>query len=464
MKGDRSDRKKLLKEAKRLIRFRSVTTESNGAIACYVGRLLKKEHFRVRYQTERIGGIPFSNVLGVKGRGKRPLILMTHLDTVPPGPLPLWTKTGKNPWNPVVEGEKIYGLGSADTKLDILSKIFASHGIPAELMKHPLWIVGTFGEERGLLGARVFCKRIKRLGGYAFVSEPSELTWVHEHRGYLVLELSIPLDSVSRRVLPGQMFELEVTGKSAHSSTPQKGRNAIRLAFDFLEKVSREDPLLTLLFVEGGSSPNQVPPLARLMCSTSLKTLPSHPFVKIHKLTKITRPYGTIPWGTLLALFDAVDHGVRFRRYPMTSNVGVIQIKKRSLKVLVDFRIHPEDKNREVFLFFKRLMKKVLGRRKLHASFRIERDGPPLSVSPKSPIVRLAREVSRSVGEPFRLAKKPSCTEAGYLGEAGIPALVFGPGRSAGNIHAPNEYNELRQLERTKRLYKALIQRYCLRD
>ena len=456
-------RKELLREARRLIRLRSVTTDSNGAIACYVGQILRKEGFKVRYQTEKIGGIPFANVIGIKGKGKNPLILMTHLDTVPAGPLHLWTKNKKNPWNPAVRGERIYGLGSADTKLDILPKIFASRNVSVDSLKRPLWIVGTFGEERGLLGARTFCQRIQRRGGVAFVSEPSELSWVYEHRGYLVLEVSIPLRDAGGAD-PFVCFELESIGKSAHSSVPHQGRNAIRLAFDFLEKLSVRDSSLSLFSVQGGSSPNQVPSDAKIVFGTSVTKLPLSPFVKIRRVKKMNASDEKIPWKAFLELFEAVDEGIKIWRHPMTSNVGVLKKEKGSLKMLIDFRVHPKDDNRMVLLFFERLMKKVLRRHGLRAVFRIERDGPSLSVSPRSPIVRLARRASRASGIPFRLAKKPSCTEAGYLCQRGIPALVFGPGKSAGNIHAPNEHNELGQLEKAQRVYEALIREYCVRD
>lgn len=455
------DPSNFLAEAKQLIRLRSVTTETNRRIARYVGRLLREEGFEVYYQREKREGILFYNVIGMKGKGKDPLIFMTHLDTVPAGPSALWTETGTDPWKPSLQGRRIYGLGSADTKLDILAKIFAAREIPPSSMKRPLWIVGTFGEERGLLGARTFCRRVKGLRGYAYVSEPTGLSWVHEHRGYLVLEVTFPRRGSFRVRRDEQTFALEAIGKSAHSSTPQKGKNAIRLAFAFLQRLAQKDPRLQLLHAEGGSSPNQVPSSSRLVFATTLRHFPSHPSIQVHSLRRIPSG-GPIPWKALIDLFEAIDVAIQKRRRPMTSNVGVIQAKGPFLRFLVDFRVHPKEGNREILNTFQRLMQKTLRRHGLSPSFRIERDGPPLSISPKSPIVRMARRVSRRAGLPFRLEKKPSCTEAGLLWERGIPAVVFGPGRSLGNIHAPNEYNDLGQLEKAMALYHTLIRHYCV--
>lgn len=446
---------RLVQEAKRLIRLKSVTTDSNDLLARHVGTLLQEAGFRVLYETRREKGILFSNVIGIKGKGRNPLIFMTHLDTVPPGPLALWTKTGKDPWNPVVRGNRIYGLGSADTKLDILPKILASQNIPEKQMKRPLLIVGTFGEERGLMGARLFCKKRKGLKGIAFVSEPSGLRWVHEHRGYVVLELSIPLKG-KRSSYAGKTYHVKAIGKSAHSSVPHRGRNAIRLLFDFLKRM----PDIAVLSIQGGSSPNQVPAEAEATIVTERK-IPFHPFIRV-KRVKGPRRGIVIPWNAILDIFLAVDQGVRRWAHSMTSNVGWIGVEGKSLKILIDFRIHPKDKNERVILFFERLMQKSLKRHGLRVRFRIERDGPSLSLSPRSAIVNLTRLASRDAGIPFRLVRKPSCTEAGYLLRHGIPALVFGPGKSIGNIHCPNEYNDLRQLEKALQVYRVLIEHYCI--
>ena len=67
------------------------------------------------------------NILGTLG-GVDPsgLLLVTHLDTVDPGPLELWTETGGNPFALTQKGDRLFGLGSADTKLDALCKVFAA--------------------------------------------------------------------------------------------------------------------------------------------------------------------------------------------------------------------------------------------------------------------------------------------------------------------------------------------------
>jgi acetylornithine deacetylase/succinyl-diaminopimelate desuccinylase-like protein len=53
------------------------------------------------------------------------------------------------------------------------------------------------------------------------------------------------------------------------------------------------------------------------------------------------------------------------------------------------------------------------------------------------------------------------CTEAGLYTGAGIPALVFGAGRAANNVHAPNEWTSVTQLRKAVEFYTAFIEAYC---
>ena len=45
-----------------------------------------------------------------------------------------------------------------------------------------------------------------------------------------------------------------------------------------------------------------------------------------------------------------------------------------------------------------------------------------------------------------------------------IPALVCGAGVAGGNIHAPNEWTALSQLERSVDFYAGVIEAFCLAD
>ena len=47
-------------------------------------------------------------------------------------------------------------------------------------------------------------------------------------------------------------------------------------------------------------------------------------------------------------------------------------------------------------------------------------------------------------------------TEASLFSEAGLPAIVFGPG-DISNAHQPNEYVELTQLSQALNIYREIV-------
>jgi hypothetical protein len=62
---------------------------------------------------------------------------------------------------------------------------------------------------------------------------------------------------------------------------------------------------------------------------------------------------------------------------------------------------------------------------------------------------------------PLETEIKSGTTEAPVYQEAGMDAIVFGPGQAAGNIHKPNEHVPLADLERCIEVYRDLIIRLC---
>src|SRR5262249_3838053 len=150
------------------------------------------------------------------------LLLVTHLDTVPPGDASAWTATGGDPYRPTREGERLYGLGSADAKVDLVCKIAALAGIAPERLRRPIRLVGTYGEEIGLVGARDFVERGGAHGmRYALIGEPSELVAIRAHKGYAVYEAELELPD--RADAAGGAQRETLRGVSAHSSTPALG-------------------------------------------------------------------------------------------------------------------------------------------------------------------------------------------------------------------------------------------------
>ena len=114
-----------------------------------------------------------------------------------------WTATGQDPFRPTRDGDRLYGLGSADAKLDFLCKLAAIAEVDATRLRYPLRLVGTFAEEIGLRGARHLVESGETRGfRYALVGEPSELACVRAHKGYAVYEARIPLPELGQQQCP----------------------------------------------------------------------------------------------------------------------------------------------------------------------------------------------------------------------------------------------------------------------
>ncbi len=72
--------------------------------------------------------VPYDNAINVVGTHRprdeqgRSLILNGHVDVVPTGPLDMWERA---PFEPHIEGDWLYGRGSADMKAGLVANIFA---------------------------------------------------------------------------------------------------------------------------------------------------------------------------------------------------------------------------------------------------------------------------------------------------------------------------------------------------
>src|SRR6266478_2531285 len=146
----------LLSWCKRLVECRSVTNEGTRTIAELCAReLLAPNGIEARLLPSSQEGAGQVNLFAlIKGHdpAATPIVLNTHLDTVPSGDPTAWTECANDPFAATLRDDRIYGLGAADTKLDFAAKVFAlvRGGTP----RRDTYLVGTFGEEHGLVGAK----------------------------------------------------------------------------------------------------------------------------------------------------------------------------------------------------------------------------------------------------------------------------------------------------------------------
>lgn len=451
-------------ELARFVRFNTVSSRTNASFARHVSRILKRSGFRVTCQNKKFAGKVFVNVIGIKGNGGRPFLICAHLDTVPPGPPAKWTKTGKNPWKATIKKGSVYGLGTADDKGSLLAILTAVRNIPEDQLKRPLMVIGTFGEESGMGGALFFVKGWKGPKPCcALVGEPTRLGITYRHKGLGVIEIELLTGTPSKSARftqssprnPALLEWVPVTfkGKQGHSSRPHLGSNALEKAMNFLERHVRSNRNVRLISIEGGTAANLIPAYAKL---TFLRAADSSSAGLQDPLLECWRAVRKI----VTRLQSKKDRS--FYPSTITSNFGMARTKGNATKLVFDFRLLPGQSIQAIHAKLKKELSRKLKRYQVKWRIKIERDNPPLDLDRDHAFVRAGKRLLQECKLPIQLSVKPSCTEAGVYSSSGIPAIIFGPGQSSGNIHAPNESIGIKEIERAVDFYRQAIQRFCI--
>ena len=436
------------------------------------------EHAGLEVRRQVVDGIHVNLLAGPGGDANGPggVLLVTHLDTVPAGPgwqTDPWTLTEKDGW--------LFGLGVADVKLDALCKAEAARRLQGRACARPFWLLGTFGEEVGLRGARHFAQSdlFREVApSQVLCGEPSELQIIHAHKGYVVVHCTVR-DLKARLVSstgPG-VEEVHFAGKAAHSSTPHLGVNAIRKALAWAK--SSGSPVLA---ARGGTSSNVVPASCTLLVPTPReKGEPAPDEVKFFP----ARPLQPNLWralataGALEELWlETLPRGAD-PRFDPPGAVGGINVLASpeppaappdavygagELALQLDARLLPnQDPDALIAAFRARAAAWVaqLGGGELTLEIEVTRNASGMALPDDAPLVRSAAAVLARHGLEGKPRAKPTSTEAGVFARAGCEAIVFGPGRSTGNAHTANERIEMAQLEQACELYESLLVELC---
>lgn len=457
------ERGKLLEWCARLIGCRSVTTDGTRPIAKLCAEeLLAPAGIEARLIPSTAEGDAQVNLIAaVKGEDSTlaPLVLNTHLDTVPPGDTALWTECAGDPFRAAIKDDRIYGLGAADTKLDFAAKAaaLAEVGRP----RRDVWLVATFGEERGLVGAReIAAAGILPRGALAFVGEPSMGEIVTAHKGIVAFHLDLRFELVALD-RPASAQRAIFAGRSAHSSTPALGLNAIVTT---LEAIA-DYPHPLAASIHGGDAINKVAARCEVIFTgeapgLAAKAAQLEPAASVQKL---------IPREAIAALAAFTRQLAEFARRSglpepgyasptLTWNAGIIRSTENSIVFQFELRPPPAMSIDTIRAGVHQAAGMIAGlSERVSASIVEHRANPGFRSPETSATVELAIAALGTAGLPIKTAVKTGCTEAGIYAAAGLHPVVFGPGPSAGVIHAPNEYNLISQVEGALRFYRALL-------
>ncbi|NLN71710.1 MAG: M20 family metallo-hydrolase [Thermoplasmatales archaeon] len=153
-----------------------------------------------------------------KGAGKGTVWIVSHLDTVPPGDLGKWISP---PFEPRVDGGRVYGLGTEDNGQAIISSIHAVKAIPpGRLSGKSIGLAIVADEETtSAMGIEYL------LGKGCFTEDDLIIVPDWGSEGGTMIEIA------EKHLL---WVRFTVRGRQTHGSVPEKGINAFRVGTDFL--------------------------------------------------------------------------------------------------------------------------------------------------------------------------------------------------------------------------------------
>ena len=492
--------KRLLEDARKLIRINSVSTNGNEELANVVLSLmqergLKSQLQQVTHSLEDVSKRQF-NVIGILGdplvdrKIRKGLLLNTHLDTVGPGLLENWTETGGDPFAATIKDGKIFGLGAADVKLDFLCKLRAVDKFREKKLKMPIYLVGTCGEELGMFGAKYLIKSGALNPRYVVVGEPSDLKVVYAHKCMNIYRVNIGYQQVERDARGfNRRIDFHAFGRSAHGAYPHLGTNAIYSVFDFLKRSHEAGFDMRFTRLDGGETVNKVPDR-----STVQIYLTSHQFEDFKRFFREVVKSESKERAFRVELGGVGDTGVKFLPDPLfpcvqdvaeffrgiasdfekvkdetydpafsTVNLGMFRQNPGQIEMSFDLRLLPDLVVEDIERHIQEGIKKIANKyQALNVTAVRERATPGLNMTLDHELVKACQEAMINAQIEPLLAKKATSTEAAQYFQAGYEAVVFGPGKSQGNSHSPNEHNLLEHLEKATAFYERLIERTCL--
>ena len=233
----------------RLVRTESITGDE-GAVQDLIADLLRDAGARVErvevdpaearrdpeWPGEEMARDRLPIVLGRVGRpGGRRIVLVGHVDVVPPGDVATWAG---DPWSGRIDGDRLYGRGACDMKGGVAAiltavKAVRDAGLAGQLGGEIL-VASVPSEEDGGQGM-LAAIRAGATGDMAVITEPTGLDVVIAHAGAITFKLTVP-------------------GRAAHASVRREGVSALdklRVLARALEadetarNAAETDPLMT---------------------------------------------------------------------------------------------------------------------------------------------------------------------------------------------------------------------------
>lgn len=288
-----------------------------------------------------------------------------------------------DPFEPDVRDGRMYGRGSSDTKGPMAAMMHALASLAEDNVTPPcdVWFAATIDEEFSYRGVVALCDGLQ--ADAAIVAEPTSLQPVIASKGVV-------------------RWKIETIGKSAHSSKPQLGINAIAQMAHLITAIENDAQRLA------------------------------------------ERPHPLLG--------------------PATCNIGVVRggvqinFVPASCEIEIDRRTLPGESCDQVLAHYQSLLDSLTAK---HPGFRAVLHPPlltdvPLETDPGTAAVQRLVAILHDMQLDSTLVGVPFGSDASKFGQLGIPSMIFGPG-SIDQAHAADEYIECKQVPLAEQIYRRFM-------
>ncbi len=363
----------------RLVAYPTVSDQPVTGIAAYLADRADALGMRV----ERLGSAhpgKCNVVCSVGPQGTDGLVLSGHMDVVPVEGQP-WSS---DPFALTRRGERLHGRGACDMKAFLAATLEGLARLDLRRLQRELVLVWTYDEEVGCLGSRALVEQLagRPLPSLALIGEPTSFEILRMHPGHAAARITC-------------------AGRAAHSSKPDLGSNAIRLAARVLDALERlaEDWRRDVRFAEVLERPFVVMNVARIHGGSAINIVPDRCVIDVG--------FRPLPGMSPEALFEALSE--------RACGVDPASVTAELLRVT------------------------------------------PAMLTPEG--TRL-EELLRPHARSQALGAASFATDGGNLERLGMRTLVFGPG-SIDVAHQADEYVPVDELHRAVDVVAEVVARAC---
>ena len=326
-----------------------------------------------------------TNVIARAGDPAHGTVLLTgHMDVVPADA----TAWSGDPYELREEGGRVIGRGVADMKGALAAKLLAAEAyLSATDRPGEVILAFVVDEEHGGSGTRALVEN-GITADVALVGEPSQLNVCIAQKGTV-------------------RYEITVTGRNAHSGTPDQGADAIRGASRILSRLDTFD--------------------------ADIRADRTHPLLDPETVT-VTEIQGGIAPNVV------ADHA----------------------ELVVDWRLHPRPADPTAFdKRLERLLAEVALPPGVQVSFVRDVYAPGAEIDAAHPVVGMVQAAANDAGVDAGVTGFNAVTDARFLiHDANIPTVVFGPGSIESDAHTVDESIAIQDLVAAAETYRHFLCRY----